>query len=78
MKLLVYFIAYYWDNYQGGSGKYVESKLLVEIDNNVVAYMVWEKVHDKIKLHLKSVRPFDQTAYSKNQSEYSITKAELI
>jgi len=78
MKLLVYFIAYYWDNYQGASGNYVESKLLVEIENDVAAYMVWEKVHDKIKMHLKSSRPFDQAIYSKTQSEYSITKAELL
>ena len=78
MKLLIYYIAYYWDNHQGGSGNYVESKLLIEIENDVVAYMVWEKVHDKIKEHLKITRPFDQTIYLKNQAEYSITKAELL
>lgn len=78
MKLLVYFVAYYWDNYQGGSGKYVESKLLIEIDNDVPSYMIWEKVHDKIKSHLKTARPYDQSFYTKIQAEYSITKAELI
>lgn len=78
MKLLVYFVAYYWDNYQGGSGKYVESKLLVEIDDDTSASFIWEKVHDKIKAHLKLSRPYDQSAYSKTQGEYSIIKAELL
>lgn len=78
MKLLIWFTAYYWDNYQGGSGKYVDSKLLVEIDNDVNSYMVWEKVHDKIKNYLEKNRPFDQSIYSKKQGEYVISKAELL
>lgn len=78
MKVLVNFIAFYWDNYQGGSGRFSETHLLVEIEDAVCAFQIWEKIHDKIKEHLKKVRPFDQTVYSKNQSEYSITKVELL
>lgn len=78
MRVLVYFIAFYWDNHQGGSGKYFESTILVNIDSDVKALEVWQIIHNKIQDHLKIKRPFDQTFYTKNQGEYSIVKAEII
>lgn len=78
MKVLVYFMAFYWDNHQGGSGKYFDSTILVEIDNEHKAVDVWQVIHNKVKDYLKIKRPFDQTYYTKNQGEYSIIKAEII
>lgn len=78
MKILVNFMAYYWDNYQGGSGKYVEHTILVVIQDHRKVDEVWEEIHKEIKFILKAKRPFDQSIYSKEQKEYVIIKAEFL
>jgi len=70
MKFLVYFTAFHWDNYQGGSGKYFQHRIEVEFDGS--SYLVWEAIHDKVKKWLADKRVHKQTA------EYIIDKAELI
>lgn len=76
MKFLVYFTFYCWDNHQGGSGKYIDTKLIFEAP--VGEEDVWSKIHDNIKKFLSLKRPFDQTVYSKNEGEYFIQKVELL
>lgn len=76
MKFIVYFTAYHWDNYQGGSGKYISHRINLEFSNS--NFMIWEHIHNAIKTYLKANRAFDQSVYSKNQGEYTIEKAELL
>lgn len=75
MKFLVRFVAFYWDNYQGGSGYYVDKKMVIDID---LGSDPWDEIHLKIKEHLKRSRPHDQTVYSKEQREYTICEALLL
>jgi hypothetical protein len=76
MKFLVYFTAFHWDNYQGGSGVYQKHILLVEFIGE--PNLVWEIIHDKIKNYLNKNRTFNQSTYTKTTGEYTIQKAELI
>jgi hypothetical protein len=76
MKLLVYFTAYHWDNYQGGSGVYQNHTLIVEFNGE--ANLVWEKIHSECRNFLQKQRAFNQAVYTKTVGEYTINKAELI
>jgi hypothetical protein len=76
MKLRIYFTAFHWDNYQGGSGVYQSHRLTVEFGGD--HQKVWEHIHDEVKKYLASNRAFDQSTYSKAQGEYTIEKVELL
>lgn len=82
LKFLVSISAYFWDNYQGGSGVFIDQELLVEIDLDFEACENSDTVKNKIKAqvehHLFKVRSFDQTIYSKKQGEYNIKRIVLL
>jgi hypothetical protein len=78
MDVLIYFTAYYWDNYQGGSGKYIEHKIrhtLTKYEDTEAFPTIF---NDSVREYLKRTRPFDQSVYLKQQGEYVITKVEFI
>ena len=78
MNILIKFIAFYWDNHQGGCGEYVTRSLLVTVPPFVESKDLWSNIHIAVKENLKTTRPFDQSAYSKEQGEYTILSAELL
>jgi hypothetical protein len=57
MKLLVYYIDFHWDNYQGGSGKNYELRYALDVPSDLAVGNVRSYVIDKIsELATKSFR----------------------
>lgn len=61
MKALVTYIDFHWDNYQGGSGKTVETSISVEISETLTVGDVFEFIHKTVRAHCERYRPFEQT-----------------
>ena len=48
MKVIVYYTDLIWDNYQGGSGKVIESKMIVELRGQMVAEQAKELIQEAL------------------------------
>lgn len=57
MKLLVKYVDFYNDNYQGASGKIFEFETMIEIKEPVED--VWAEIHRQMALIVKGQRPFE-------------------
>jgi hypothetical protein len=73
VTLLITYIDFHWDNYQGGSGKSYTLNIKTEIPDNVLVGGLWSLVHEKVKAHSEKSRPFHQ-----KDQRYVITKVEMI
>jgi hypothetical protein len=72
VRVLVYYTDFHWDNYQGGSGKYFNFKILIQLEDDVKVSEFWEVVHNQLKHAVKIQRTFVQDNSPK------ITKAEVL
>ena len=70
MKVLVNYVDFHPDNYQGGSGKSFEFEVMIEIKEPCTD--VWDEIHSQLKLIVKRQRPFEQG------SIYAIQKVTLL
>ena len=72
MKVIISYVSFYWDNYQGGSGKSFELSMSLDIPDNMTACNIWEYIHERLLLKVKNERPFQQ------HEKYSIQKVEIV
>lgn len=72
MKLLVKYIDFHADNYQGGSGKSFEFNSLVEIEDDCKAIDILENVHKSLKKIILNHRPFN------TKEAYAIQSVEIL
>jgi hypothetical protein len=72
MKALVYYIDHHWDNYQGGSGKTFEGRLVVELAASVNVYHLKEYIRNAVSEHIQKERPYKQ------DNAYSIQRIEIL
>ena len=70
MKVLVYYTDLIWDNYQGGAGKIIESKMLIEIPVFIEAKYIKEIANKELVEKRKTI-------FSQNDFPV-ITKMEII
>lgn len=73
MTLLVTYLDFHWDNYQGGSGKSFQFNFSFQIEDATPASEIWEVVHKKISEHSNKSRPFNQKG-----ERPTILKVELL
>lgn len=73
MKVLVNYRDFLWDNYQGGSGVYIESHLIFEVPGSLVASDIVGWIRKKLDAFvLDGDRPFKQA------NDIVITKIEIL
>lgn len=72
MKVLVKFTFFSWDNHQGGSGKFLETTTLINIDPLTTCGGVTEIVKNHIENYLLVSRPFRQFG------DYTIKSMEIL
>lgn len=73
MVLLIKYIDFHWDNYQGGSGKSFEFTISRSVPDNVLGVDLWSFVHDKVKEHARAAKPFNN-----ENDTYIINKVTLV
>lgn len=59
MKALIHYVDFYWDNYQGGSGKYYELFYSLDIPEDMCAGNIFEFIHKKLEEKVLKERPFN-------------------
>lgn len=72
MKIIVYYVDFHWDNYQGGSGKSFEMRFVFDIPQETKACDVINQTLKALDEHVKKERPFQST------DKYSIQRMEII
>jgi len=55
MKLLIKYTIFQPDNYQGGSGKAIETRALIELDGMVEVSEIYEIVNSTLSIETKRV-----------------------
>jgi len=60
MRVLVKYIDFHWDNYQGGSGQTVNSSVVIELQDSLYVREVFDEIHSQLKAHILVRRPFPQ------------------
>jgi hypothetical protein len=70
MKIIVYYTDLIWDNYQGGSGKVVNSKMIVELRGQMVAEQTKELIQEAVLRNRHTI--------FKQDDKPIITKMELL
>lgn len=71
MKVVVKFVDFHWDNYQGGSGKSFEMTLSADVPEELKAKDFFEFIHNVMNEKIKRERPFQQ------DNRYSIQRIEI-
>ena len=60
MKVLVKYVDFHWDNYQGGSGKSFKFKTIIEVDDMTRAGDIHDVVKSSLLEFLQKQRVFCQ------------------
>jgi hypothetical protein len=58
MNVLIYYIDFHPDNYQGGSGKSFEMRYSLTIPNDILVGEIKEYILNKLSDHVRNQRPF--------------------
>lgn len=72
MKIVVTYIDFHWDNYQGARGKLFELNCSFDVPDTLKAVDIFEYVHQQLENKVKTQRPFPQN------NKYCIQRVELI
>jgi len=72
MKVLIKYIDFHWDNYQGGSGRTVESSYKVDVPDDIRSDSIYEYLHQRLLTYIESRRPFKQ------QNKHTVVSMELL
>jgi hypothetical protein len=72
MRVLIKYIDFHWDNYQGGSGKSFEMKHSVDVAEETKSKDVYDFILCELDEHIGNERPFKQT------NSYHIKSIEII
>ena len=75
MRVLVKYIDFHLDNYQGGSGQTVNSSVVIEIQDSLWVREVFDVIHSQLKLHIEQRRPFPQ---NRDLFKVTIVSMELL
>ena len=71
MKVLIRYIDFHWDNYQGGSGKTIESSVSLDLPDDLRVDCVFEYIHSRLNSYIEDRRPFKQS------EKYTVVSMEL-
>lgn len=72
MKVIVTYIDFHWDNYQGGSGKSFILKFIYDAPGELRCADLTDRIQRALDDHVNSVRPFSQN------NKYDIVQMEII
>ena len=72
MTVLVKYIDFHWDNYQGGSGKSFHIQHIINVAEDIYSQNVHDYILKKLDEHIGNERPFQQN------NSYSIISIEII
>lgn len=73
MKVLVDYVDFHWDNYQGGSGKSFELTASIDIPDELFVKDLLDAIHNHLKKKIENERPFNQ-----KETRYSIQRIEIV
>ena len=74
MRILVQYVDFHPDNYQGGSGKSFEFEAMIVIPEEVLACDVWEEIHKQLEKICSNNRPYN----SKNEKNKPAIKKVIL
>ena len=72
MNLMVHYVDFHWDNYQGGSGKSFKLQARIYISKEITAGNILPQILAHLKERVKTERPFQQ------DNEFSIQRIEIL
>jgi hypothetical protein len=72
MKVIMHYVDFHWDNYQGGSGKSFEMRFIYDVPDEMNANNIICSATKALQEHIMGSRPFTQ------KNSYSIQQMEII
>ncbi len=72
MNILVKYIDFHWDNYQGASGKIIESQVLIDIPGDIKVIQILGELYEQLDLYIKERRPFP------SKEKYTVKSIEVV